>query len=368
MIDIIIRRGLLINGDIVDIFIDNGVIIEINKDAQEEVVARKEINLYGKYYVSPGWIDIHTHCFEKYKLYSDNPDMIGYRTGVTTVVDAGTSGANDICEFYEKAKEYKTNVYSFLNISKIGLCRQDELSNLDNIDIIKIEESLKKYPKFILGLKARMSKSVIGESGIAPLEICKKVSKRLGVKVMVHIGSNPPDLKDILDRLDKGDIVSHIFNGKENGIIDKENNIKNEVIEAKDRGVIFDIAHGTESFSFDVAKHAMKRNILADTISTDIYVKNRINGPVYSLMKTMEKALYIGYSLEDVIDMVTINAAKAVGLNDRGKLKEGLKGDLTIFEVNNNENTLKDSLGLEVEYNKSIKPIAVLLNGEYIEI
>ena len=108
MIDIIIRRGLLINGDIVDIFIDNGVIIEINKDAQKKVVARKEINLYGKYYVSPGWIDIHTHCFEKYKLYSDNPDMIGYRTGVTTVVDAGTSGANDICEFYEKAKEYNT--------------------------------------------------------------------------------------------------------------------------------------------------------------------------------------------------------------------------------------------------------------------
>lgn len=363
----LIKNGRLVTGEVVDIEVEDGVISRIEKNIKA-FSEHNIINLNCEKYISAGWIDVHTHCFSRCRLYSDKPDEIGYKKGVTTVVDAGTAGADTIEEFFYESKESKTNVFAFINIASQGISTQEELSNIDNMDRVKIKKICEKYKDFIVGIKARMSKTVVGENGIRPLLFAKQVSVENKLPLMVHIGSEPPKLDDILKKLDSGDIVSHIFNGKPNGIMDRNKKIKKCVKNSYDKGVLFDLAHGTDSFNFDVCIHAMEEGIKCYTISTDIYIKNRINGPVYDLSVTMTKLLNIGYTLEEVIDMVTINASKLLKKTNIGNLKVNCKGDLTIFDVNDEKVQLVDSNNINKEGITRIKPCAVLLNGEYIEL
>lgn len=367
-IDILIKGGKTVDKSIIDIAILDDKIIEVkNQIDDSKYQANQIINLDGKTFISAGWIDIHTHCYERLEIYKDYPDEVGIKSGVTTVVDTGTTGALDIEKFYEDTKKYKTNVYALINIAKQGITSQDELSNMMNIDENELKNAVKKYKDFVVGIKARMSKSVVISNGIEPLKLAKRIKKELNLPMMVHFGSSPPTIEDILGYMEKGDILTHIYNGKPNGIL-KGNKIKEEIIEARERGIILDVGHGTESFSIDVAMKAKDVGLFPDTISTDIYIKNRINGPVYSLSTTMEKFIYMGYSLEDIINKVTKNAANAINLKNKGLIKEGYDADLTIFDVVNEEKELQDSLNKSVITNTSIKPRAVVINGEYLNI
>ena len=120
---------------------------------------------------------------------------------------------------------------------------------------------------------------------------------------MVHIGSAPPTLDAILNHMERGDVLTHCFNGKENGILDRgTQSIKSFVFDAYEKGIAFDIGHGTDSFNFDVAERALSENIKAASISTDIYIRNRTNGPVYDLATTMEKLAVVGYDWKEIID------------------------------------------------------------------
>lgn len=367
MSKILVKNAKLTNDEIVDILIENGTILRIdNNIAISEI--DKIIDINGEKYVSAGWIDMHTHCFNKFKLYSDNPDEIGYKKGVTTVVDAGTSGADTVREFYEKIQSYKTNVYAFLNIAKQGISSQNELSDLSKLDISAVEEAYKKYSDFIVGIKARMSKSVVGNAGLEPLKIAINACEKIKMPLMVHIGSEPPILKEVIEALRPGDIVSHIFNGKKNGIISEDKKIKQCILDANNNGIYFDLAHGTDSFNFKVSQIAKENLIESHVISTDIYERNRINGPVFDLATTMNKALYIGYDLNSVVDKVTRIPAKILGITSVGELKAGYKGDLTIFDIVTGEKELIDSNNEKVIIDKFIKPVGVLLNEEYIEL
>ncbi|VFG98895.1 dihydroorotase [Clostridioides difficile] len=236
-----------------------------------------------------------------------------------------------------------------------------------NIDEDELKNAVKKYKDFVVGIKARMSKSVVISNDIKPLKVAKRIKNELNLPMMVYFGSSPPMIEDIFDYMEKGDILTHIYNGKPNGIL-RGNEVKKEIIEARERGIILDVGHGTESFSMDVAMKSKDAEIFPDTISTDIYIKNRINGPVYNLSTTMEKFIYMGYSLEDIINKVTKNAAKAISLKNKGLIKEGYDADLTIFDVVDEEKELQDSLNKSVITSISIKPRAVVVNGEYLNI
>ena len=363
----LIREAKLLDGSIVDIGVYNGKIVAIDSKL-DDTKYHEIVNLNQEYYVSAGWIDMHTHCFDKFDLYSDNPDLIGYKQGVTTVVDAGTAGSNDIEELYMHANECKTHVFSLLNISKIGLLRQDELSDLNNVDEQLIKRSIDKYRGFIIGLKVRQSKTTVGNTGVKGLELAKYLSIKYKLPLMIHIGTNPPKLEECLEQLDENDIVTHIFNGKENGILTDTKQIKKDVLSAKERGVKFDLGHGTDSFNFDVAKIALENHLKVDTISSDIYSKNRIQGPVYSLATTMTKMMAIGYTLNEVIEMVTDNPANILKLECKGKIEVGYDADLTFFKVVACDEELIDSQQNIQKVKKMICPFAVFINDEYIQI
>lgn len=361
MYDLILKNAKLIDGSIVDIAIKAGKIAELGHiDAESQ----KTIDLKGLHYVSAGWIDSHTHCFARSPIYHDEPDLIGVHAGVTGVVDAGSVGALDADEFYHLAQQSKTNVYSFLNISKIGLIRQSELSDMNDIDVPLFDQALAKYPDFIIGIKVRMSRSVVGENGIKPLVQAKEMQKKSGLPLMIHVGNNPPELDEVADLLTKGDIITHCFNGKPNKIFDKENNLRDSIKRAIERGVILDIGHGGESFSFAVAERAKCLDIYPNTISSDIYSKNRLQGPVFSLANVMTKFICLGYSLKRIIDSVTCNAAEILHLKNKGELAVGYDADMTIFDLKQEKIALSDAEGEVRESNERFVPLACIVSGQ----
>ncbi|MBU5591894.1 amidohydrolase/deacetylase family metallohydrolase [Clostridium sp. MSJ-4] len=368
MYDLLLKKAKLVSGEIYDIAIHNGTILDIDKNINTNDF-KKIIELKDNQYVSAGWIDLHTHSYTGLKLYSDNPDEIGLKSGVTTVVDTGTAGALNIEDFYNLSKQYKTNVYAFLNISKTGIVQQNELSDLSNIDLKLIKSSIEKYPDFIIGLKARMSKSVVGDNGILPLKLALEAKDQNDhMPLMVHIGTKPPQIEGILSLLGEDDILTHCYHGKENGLFDKEGIPKEELLKALDRGLHLDVGHGKESFSFKVAGQGRSAKIYPHSISTDIYFRNRIHGPVFNMATTLSKFLYLGYSLEEIIPLVTINPAKAINLTKKGRLEKDMDADITIFTLYDEEIELVDSLGTVVKGNKKVMPLAVVLNGEYIDL
>lgn len=361
MYDLIIKNAKLINDSVTDIAINHGKIVEIGKDITAP--SEQVLDLKSQHYISAGWIDSHTHCFARSPIYHDEPDLIGVKAGVTTVVDAGSVGALDIDEFYDLAMQAKTHVYSFLNISKIGLIRQNELADMQDVDVALFDKSLAKYPHFIIGIKVRMSRSVVGDNGILPLIKAKEMQKKTGLPLMIHVGNNPPELDEIADLLTKGDIITHCFNGKPNQIFDKQNNLRDSIKRAIERGVILDIGHGGESFSFAVAERAKCLDVYPNTISSDIYSKNRLQGPVFSLANVMSKFICLGYSKTRIIDSVTKNAAQILHLKNKGEIAIGYDADLTIFDVKKQTVLFTDSEGDVRECHEQFVPLASIVNN-----
>ncbi|WP_353625714.1 hypothetical protein [Bacillus sp. JCM 19041] len=161
-----------------------------------------------------------------------------------------------------------------------------------------------------------MSASVIGENGLKPLLLAKRLQRNVNKPLMVHIGSAPPQVSDILRHLDQGDIVTHCFNGKSNNLFDQKGKPLSALLDARSRGVLLDIGHGTASFSFAAAECAKKAGVAFDTVSTDLYEGNKRNGPVYDMATTLTKFLALGATLETCIQSVTEKAAAAIGRKD----------------------------------------------------
>ncbi|WP_314578899.1 amidohydrolase/deacetylase family metallohydrolase [Enterococcus gilvus] len=364
MLDLVVRNGKTIDGKKMEIGISDGKIVAVTEKIDQET--RKEIVLTDDQYISAGWIDDHVHCYEKMTLYYDYPDEVGVKRGVTTVIDAGTTGAENIGDFCELAKKSKTNVYALLNISKWGIVEQDELADLTKVQQDAVRTAIEKFPEFIVGLKARMSKTVIGSSGIEPLRLAKQFQHEYGeLPLMVHVGSAPPELSEILDLMEKGDVLTHCFNGKENGIFDREKQqIKDFVWDAYTKGIVFDIGHGTDSFNFDVAKQALREGMKSTSISSDIYVRNRENGPVYDLATTMEKLFVVGYSWEEILTQVTERPAENFHLTTKGKLAVGYDADMTIFTIKHSEKELIDSNGNTRKASQEILPMETIIGGQ----
>ena len=227
-----------------------------------------------------------------------------------------TNGWNSVDDFYQLTRKAATEVYALLNISRVGLIAQNELANMANIDAAAVKQAVQRHPDFIVGLKARMSSSVVGENGITPLARAKAIQQENDdLPLMVHIGNNPPNLDEIADLLSSGDIITHCYNGKPNRILNPAGELRSSITRALQRGVRLDVGHGTASFSFEVARRAIALGILPHTISSDIYCRNRIDGPVRSLALVMSKFLAIGMTLPQVIDCVTVSAAEGLRLS-----------------------------------------------------
>lgn len=345
--DVLIKAGTILDpasgmSGKFDIAITKGKIAGIyapGQTLQAEVVVDAE-----RCIVVPGLIDVHTHVFHGHTEHGIQADTVGVKQGVTTVVDAGSSGIRDFSSFItDVVEKSETRVLSWLNVASAGLCsNRTELMDLSGIEPERTTEFIQAN-EIVRGLKVRMSSSVLGASGIKPLEIAKEIAVNAKVPLMVHIGNGPPELSDILALLDAGDVVTHAFHGKKGGILTDEKELIPAAQKALARGVLFDVGHGKASFSFETARAAKAAGVKPFTISTDLYLGN-YHGPVCSLVDTLAKFMALGFSLEEVIHAATAAPAVMLRLSDQlGQIAVGRAADLSILKVVEGEYEFVDS-------------------------
>jgi dihydroorotase len=299
-------------------------------------------------YASPGWIDLHAHVFMAGSASGVHPDRdAGVNTGVTTVVDAGTSGLGTWRTFREAVIEPSvTRVLAFMNVSLIPTRkpRHGDWQNFSQGKTIRLAEQEAAAGR-CLGIKVLASQTHCGDLGIEPAKLARQAARLSGTGLMVHIGNAPPIVQDVLNLLGEGDIVTHCWHGKYGGLLDRDGKPLPETLAAVDRGVKFDIGHGSASFAFDTAKKAIDAGLPLHAISTDIHGRN-INGPVYDQGTTMAKFLHLGFSLSDVIRLSTNSPAELIKRDHEfGSLKPGLSADVTLFRLVDGEFEFTDSEG-----------------------
>src|SRR5213080_1601455 len=259
-------------------------------------------------------------------------------TATTTGVSAGDAGANNFGALkHWVIGQARTRLYAFVHISSIGLSgglAPGEMLNIDYANIEACARALAENPDVVLGVKVRITDSVVGTNGVEPLRRARRAAELAGkgFRVMCHIGAAPGNLADVLDLLRPGDILTHSYSGAGNNIVQNGQLIA-AAKAAKQRGVIFDVGHGGGSFDFTVCEPAMMQGCHVDTISSDIHAVS-INTPGYpTLPWVMSKFMAMGVSLEEVVQRATIEPAKLIGrVPGLGTLAVGAPADVAIFD------------------------------------
>ena len=327
-----------------DIGIRNGVIEAVQADIPAER-ALKVLSATGRL-VTPGLIDLHAHTFPYGSAIGIPADELVPFQGTTTAVSAGDAGANNFAAYRRFiVASTRTRLYAFVHIANIGLAGfpVGELFNIDFAQIEPAARTVAENADIALGIKVRMSENVIAQHGLEPLKRAIKAVEVAGTggKIMCHIGgvATPELMSQILDLLRPRDILTHCFSGAPNNAGQFTNIVQNgkllpAAIEAKKRGVHFDVGHGGGSFDYTVAEVAMAQGVMPDTISSDMHVFSGNSPGMPFLTWVMSKFLNMGFTLEQVVAMATINSARAIDrLPKLGTLQVGAPGDATLLEV-----------------------------------
>lgn len=375
MYDLLIKGGRVIDpSQSLDAIRDIGILEHKVASLQDNIPAQqaKEVLEAEGLIVTPGLIDLHVHIYEEVSFYGINADENCLNRGVTTVADAGTSGALTFSRLREQIIETsKTNILAFLHLSSIGLReRYGELKNLDLADTEAAFQTIDANRDVICGIKVRMEPNQLGDQGDEVHRLVRELSERAGLPIMFHIGQTTPPLPKILEESKPGDIITHCFHGRQGGILDAENRILPEVWDAAQRGVIFDIGHGFGSFKFLVARTALEQGFYPTTISSDLHTLS-INGPVFDLTTTMSKFLYLGIPLNKVIDMTTWKPAQVLGVSHKkGTLRPGAHADVTLLKLIEGPISLSDAYLEEpietVTASEYLKPYGVVREGTVV--
>ncbi|HVX22661.1 MAG TPA: amidohydrolase/deacetylase family metallohydrolase [Acidimicrobiales bacterium] len=302
--------------------------------------------------VVPGLIDAHTHIFYEVSKVGAPVDEAHLRRGVVAAVDAGTAGASTFAAFKRLVVQpSQTRVLSFLNVSVLGLIdfRFGELLNPLTLVPEDAIETAKANPDIVRGLKIRMSTDVVGEGrspGMELLDAAIATGQEAGLPLMVHIGETPVALDEILERLRPGDVVAHCYTGKEEGILADDGQVREAVHAARQRGVLFESAHGKSNFSYAVARPAIEQGFFPDVVCSDTSYRNW-NGPVYDLLTTISKLVALGMTFDDVLHRTTVAPAQRLGLWDEGfgRLEVGGPAYVTVLSQRDEVEEVPDAAG-----------------------
>lgn len=324
--------------------------------------------------VTPGLVDAHVHVFDGVSHYGIPPDPTCLAHGATTVLDAGSAGADTFRGFRKYVIETSaTRILAMLNISSMGML-SEEVGELDDIkwaDVPKALATIEANRDLILGVKVRLTRGIncSGATGIRPLYLAREAADAAGLPLMIHPQDSWADsLDQVLAVLREGDIMTHMYHGMRHGILDENGRIHSAVLAARDRGVRFDVGHGQGSFSWDVCSRAMEQGFLPDTISSDLHSHN-IDGPVFDLITTVSKFLVLGMSLNDAIERVTANPAVTLGMPGRiGTLAAGAEGDAVVLEQQDGRFELTDSHGETRIAHSRLLPSTVVKGGRVVRM
>ena len=383
-IDILLKGGHVIDpknniDGQMDVAITNGKISAVAKDISAKD-AKKVIDVNG-YYVTPGIIDMHVHVFngadvDAYianALTSLPPDGFTFRAGVTTVVDAGSSGWRNFPQFKKQTiDKAQTRVLALLNIVGNGMVSRFMEQDVNDMNPQQTAYMIQKlYPDILIGIKAA---HFWGD--FTQVDKAVEAGKLANVPVMVDFGEHHPpnSIEELfMKHLRPGDMFTHTFayGPKDREVVVDENGkVKPFVFEAQKRGIIFDVGHGGGAFSWRQAVPSFQQGFYPNVISTDLHAES-MNGGMKDMSNVMSKFLAMGMSIQDVILRSTWNPANVIHRTDLGNLDVGSDADVAVFNLRKGDfafldvrNTkLKGSQKLETELTIRAGKIVWNLNG-----
>jgi dihydroorotase len=369
--DVLLKGGTVIDpasgtNRRLDVGIDNGRIAAIQ--AVLDVPADEVIDCTNQY-VAPGLLDAHTHIFEHVSRVGAPADEAHLRRGVVAAADAGTAGASTWPAFKKLVVDSnRMRIVSFLNVSVLGLIdyRFGELINPATLvpeDALAVAE---QDPSLVRGFKIRLSTDVVGGRWKELLEASITLAEQATLPLMVHIGETESPLEPILDLLRPGDIVAHCYTGKSHGILEGRT-VSSAVRDARERGVLFDSAHGRSNLSFDVAKAAIADGFLPDLLTSDTSARNW-RGPVFDLLTSVSKLVALGVPLEDCIHQATVAPAEHLGLDREGYGRLEIDGPANVTVIDETSDAVLGDATGQTLIAPRYEPTAVFHHGERVEI
>jgi dihydroorotase len=375
---IIIKGGHVIDpknkiDEILDVAIGNGRILKIAKDI-DTLNAYKIVNAKGMYVV-PGLIDMHTHDFygrDTERHFCDGaesllPDSFAFRSGVTTVVDAGSSGWKDFPVFKKKIIDSsKTRVLAFLNIVGAGMRGKTFEQDTSDMDGIKTAMIAKQYHDYIVGIKLAHFRGPEWK----PVDEAIKAGNIANIPLMIDFGESksPLSLEELfLKHMRPGDIFTHCFaqlKGRESIVDTVTQKLKGFVWKAKQKGILYDVGYGEISFSFSQAVPAIESGFYPNTISTDKHAGKKIK--IKDILDIMSEFLALGMNMQQVIATVTWNPAREIKHEELGNISKGAIADLTILHVRNNNIEFFDYTGHKIDGSKNFECEMTIKDGKIV--
>jgi dihydroorotase len=311
--------------------------------------------------VTPGLIDIHTH------VRSADMPGICLSQGVTSIVDAGSRGADQIDEVVGNAKRAPNRVRVLINLGRKGIIDEGDLMDLANADVALARTAIERHRDVVIGIKARLSRNVAGDHDLEALRRAQEVARPLGLPVMIHIGQSFSSVPQLLTLLKPGDIVTHMYAFPPNPIFDGKGGVLPEVIAARKRGIRFDIGNGRAGhFTWDTMADGIKAGFLPDTTSSDWTDAGRTEH-VVDFPNVMSKLLMLGVPLMQVIAMGTSNAAATFpAFKGLGTLRPGAPADVSILELRQGSFEFVDNANTRRSGTQRLFPRAVVIGGRRV--
>jgi dihydroorotase len=372
--ELIVRDGRVLDPSqdidgVMDIAFSGGKVAALgsNLDAGPESMVRDAAGLI----VTPGLIDLHTHVYWGGTSLGIDAEEFCRNSGVTTAVDTGSAGPGNFLGFRKHVIEKsEVRILAFLHISHAGIFafakrvmvgESEEIRLMNPMDAVDVALQNRDV---VVGIKVRVGLHASGTQGSNVLGIALQVAEEAALPLMCHIDHPPPSYEEVVERLRPGDILTHAFRPFPNSPATVQGTVRPAVLDARKRGVLFDIGHGFGSFSFKTARAMIANGFYPDTISSDVHALC-INGPAFDQVTTLSKFLAIGIPLKDVIAMSTVNAATALGRPQLGTLKPGSPGDATLLSLREGDFDLFDTIDEHVVAKQRLFSEGVVLGGRW---
>ena len=372
--DLILRGGRVIDPSqkldaINDVAFSQGKVARIGPGLKAD--AGTDVRDVSGAIVTPGLIDLHTHVYWGGTSLGIDAEEFCRTSGVTTAVDTGSAGPGNFAGFRKHVIERSSvRILAYLHISFAGIFafssrimvgESEEMRLMAPQDAVEVAKANRDI---VVGIKVRVGAHASGRSGTAPLDVALQVAEEVGIPLMAHIDEPPPSYEEVIARLRPGDVLTHAFRPFPNSPATAQGTVKRAVIEARRRGVLFDIGHGKGSFAFKTARAMLANGFMPDTISSDVHALC-INGPAFDQVTTMSKFLCLGMPLVDVIGAATVNAAFALQRPELGSFKPGSAGDATILSIKDGRFDYVDVVGEHLAGDRRISSDGVVIAGRW---
>ena len=373
-IDLLLKNGHVFDPKnnidaVMDVAIADGKIFSVATNISS-ANAKKVIDVTG-FYVCPGLIDIHTHVFvgSNPETFADgslsiSPDDFAPKSGVTTVVDAGTSGWHNFPVFKDHVIDRsKTRILAFLNIAGTGLSGKPTQEDLNDMDPDKAAEMIQKFPDIIVGVKIGHYE---GKEWL-PFDQALLASKKANVPLLVECHLPQYSLEDQLKRMRPGDIITHSYEkvSERMSVVDEQGRVRPFVKEAQQRGILFDLGHGGAGFWFSEALPALQQGLAPNSFGTDFH-RFSMNAGMKDMLNVMSKYMAMGMTKEDVLRRATWAPAKAIKREDLGNLSVGAVADIAVLSLREGNFGFTDAGGNKIEGHQKFEAELTVRAGKIV--